>query len=168
VPLPWPILAVLLPTVLLAAFFDARTERVPNWLTYPAAILGPSLHFAVGGAETAGMSVVALLVLLVPAALVMNGGDAKLLGAVGAYAGWPGALWAAFGAFAVALVWAVALAIARRRAVLGPVLAVFLSILAGRPINPSAPDSPRVPFAACAAVGVIGWLAAAAIRYNVR
>jgi len=79
--------------VLAAAVTDARLQRIPNWLTVPAAVLGLGYHsFMQGGmgilASLAGLGV-GFLLLLLPALLGGGGmGDVKLLAALGAWLGW--------------------------------------------------------------------------------
>jgi len=85
-----------------AAVWDVRTNRLPNWMTVPAAVLGAVFHVVAGALQ--GPSVLAggwnglllallgfaagffplLLIWLVGAA---GAGDVKLLGAVGAWLG---------------------------------------------------------------------------------
>lgn len=87
-------------TVGLAAFIDARTRRIPNWLTLvlvAAVILGGFLFFALQGNWQEGWNwlkssgkgwLVGIGIFLIPFMLGgMGGGDVKLLGAVGALKG---------------------------------------------------------------------------------
>lgn len=85
-----------------AAVWDVKTNRLPNWMTVPAAVLGVVFHLVVGawqgptvlegmgsGLTTALLGFAAgffplLLVWLIGAA---GAGDVKLLGAVGAWLG---------------------------------------------------------------------------------
>jgi len=83
---------LLLVTVLLAAFFDLRQRRVPNWLTLSAAICGfilnvwfcrlPGLWCSLEGLGIA-------LAIYLPLYLLrgVGGGDVKLMAAIGAIAG---------------------------------------------------------------------------------
>lgn len=72
---------------------DLRERRIPNVLTYPAALAGLGLAVLDGkwGASVAGLGAGFLallaLALLVPGALGM--GDVKLAGAIGAVGGFP-------------------------------------------------------------------------------
>lgn len=76
----------------LACISDIRTRRIPNALTFPAAVAGVIFHAASGGLPAAGWS---LLGWLAGAALFfpifalrgMGAGDVKLLAAVGAWLG---------------------------------------------------------------------------------
>lgn len=77
-----------------AAVLDVRTGRIPNLLTYGAALLGLALAAWTGGLAGAFSGIAGLVVGLVPgmalfAAGVLGGGDAKLIAAVGALVGYP-------------------------------------------------------------------------------
>jgi prepilin peptidase CpaA len=75
-----------------ACWFDVRTRRIPNWLTFPAAALGlvaaTVAHGGQGTVSSAGGFLVGLA-LFFPL-FVMKGlgaGDVKLMGALGAWLG---------------------------------------------------------------------------------
>lgn len=84
--------------LLIAVVTDLRSQRIYNWLTFPAIASGlllhalstgvPGLLFALGGIGAASL---ALLLFLLGA---MGAGDVKLLGAVGALMGAHFTLWA--------------------------------------------------------------------------
>jgi len=83
------VLAVL---VTLAATLDARSRRVPNWLTVGGAVAGFGLHGYAGGWGGLKFSLLGLglgFVLFLPlfALRGMGGGDVKLMAAIGAMAG---------------------------------------------------------------------------------
>ena len=113
-----PFLVVALALATLAAWLDARSGRIPNWLTLPALVLAPLAHALLARSQhstfglpaplfAAGWSLGAALVAgLVPYLLfklgLAGGGDAKLLAALGALLLPEAALAAEFSAFAAA------------------------------------------------------------------
>lgn len=93
--------AVIIAIVTVACFFDLRTRRIPNALTFGAAIAGFAFAGAVNGLNGLGMSLAGWAVavaLFLPFFLLrgMGAGDVKLLGAIGAWLGPAGALATAF------------------------------------------------------------------------
>ena len=90
-----------------AAITDARTGRIPNWLTGTATVLGIALCATLGGIGSAGVSLLGvLLVVAVPAILyrgsqgrAIGGGDVKLFAALGALLGPTLGLETEFGTF---------------------------------------------------------------------
>jgi prepilin peptidase CpaA len=83
-----------------AAWCDLQYRRIPNALTLPSVVLALCLHgFTNGGSglllSAGGMLVAAALVLPGYALGFTGAGDVKLLAAVGALLGLPGALYAA-------------------------------------------------------------------------
>jgi prepilin peptidase CpaA len=84
--------ALSLAATLAAAVTDARTGRIPNWLSLPLIAVGPVVHLA-GHGSTAGLG--SLLGIVACAALplllfvkgAMGGGDVKLLAALGGLLG---------------------------------------------------------------------------------
>jgi len=78
---------------LTAACWDLRFNRIPNWLTCPALLLGLALNASHGwlGLRSAllGMLAGGGIFLAVWLAKGMGGGDVKLMAALGALAGWP-------------------------------------------------------------------------------
>ena len=140
---------ILLAVAAFAAISDARTGRIPNWLTLPAAVLGIVFHAIAGGGTGAARSVAGLLVCAsVPLLLYrstrgrgIGGGDVKLFGALGALAGPGRGLEVELSAFLLLAVFAlVRLAFAGR---LLRVLANALRLLA----NPILPQRWRRPIA---------------------
>lgn len=83
--------AALLAT-LAAAATDARTGRIPNWLTLPLIALAPLLHGWLDGAEgivrsLLGVVCCAMVPVLLFARGAMGGGDVKLFAALGGLLG---------------------------------------------------------------------------------
>ena len=104
--------------VLVAGLQDLRTRRVPNALTLGATTVALALHGVTGGwseLATSALGWLAGLALFMPLWALggMGAGDVKLLGAVGAWLGPAGALWAGlYGAIAGGVM-ALAIALAR-------------------------------------------------------
>lgn len=78
---------------LLAAYYDCRWRRIPNWLTYPAAAVAIVARLALGGPVVAAQGAVGLASALVIMAVlfaggIMGGGDVKLAAALGGWIGW--------------------------------------------------------------------------------
>jgi prepilin peptidase CpaA len=91
---------VMLLIILAAIVIDWRTSKIPNWLTFPAALIGLIFSFVIGGPNAALMSCagwfLAALIVVFLGNLPMGPGissggigmgDAKLLAAIGAFVG---------------------------------------------------------------------------------
>ena len=77
---------------LVGSFFDVKSRRIPNFITFPSFLLGLCLHLALGGwrqllsALAAGV-ICGLVFLVFYIAGGMGAGDVKLIMAVGCIAG---------------------------------------------------------------------------------
>ena len=82
---------LLLVVVAMAAVFDLRTRRIPNWLNLAGIITGFGINALAGrhGIASAAAGLLFSLLIYVPLYLVrgMGAGDVKLMAAVGAIAG---------------------------------------------------------------------------------
>lgn len=155
-----------------AAWYDVRTAKVPNWLTYGGAVAGLAFWTIAGatGASsnipTAGVgfgeSFAALLTGLMPVLVFyllggFGGGDVKLAGAAGAMCGtWRCALSMLFGGLVVVMLMAIIVMVRRRlvRRTASRLFGAALTLAArARPEFPD--DGPRIPVAMALAVGGI-------------
>src|SRR5690242_7456703 len=83
---------LLIAIVLVAAIYDLRFRRIPNWLNLSGVILGVSVNtvlFGRSGLMLAFLGISFSLLIYVPLYLIrgMGAGDVKLMAAVGAIAG---------------------------------------------------------------------------------
>ena len=163
-------LVVLAAVLLIAVVTDLRRGKIYNWLTYPAVAIGLAGHTFMGGWSGAGgdiglMGALAGLVVgflpLMLAAMAggINGGDVKLMGAVGALTGWRFVAAALlYSAMAAALL-AVVVILYRRvfwRTLKRVGLFLWQVLSMHRPTDPASPDSPMVPFGLAICLGSVG------------
>src|SRR5205085_4465981 len=88
------VLIVLLALLIVAAIYDIRYRKIPNWLTVGGVLLGLAINFGIGPPEggivfalegfIAGFGVYLFLYVL----RAMGAGDVKLMAAVGSMVGW--------------------------------------------------------------------------------
>jgi len=168
--LSWAILALVL---IAAAVSDLRRGNVYNWLTYPAVVVGLALGVAAGAAAGSwreglfnhslgfgfGFGVLFVAYLLGG----MGGGDVKLMAAVGAFLGWPGALHAVFYSFLVGAALGLVIVIWRgqiRAALRRLWRAMRILPLPSATMDEAVPTSTfRVPFGFAVCVGTLWYLA---------
>src|SRR6266436_6844496 len=77
----------------LAAVWDLRSRKIPNWITVPGVVAGIALHAFLDGWHgalfaLAGMGLALALLLPLVYLRALGAGDWKLMGAVGAFLGW--------------------------------------------------------------------------------
>ncbi|MGI8961060.1 MAG: A24 family peptidase [Bryobacteraceae bacterium] len=90
--MPTALKIILIAIVLVAAVYDLRFRRIPNWLNVSGVILGLAVNtllFARSGFIVAVLGITCSLLVYVPLYLIrgMGAGDVKLMAAVGAIAG---------------------------------------------------------------------------------
>lgn len=90
--MPAPLSIALLLVVTLAAVYDLRFRRIPNWLSLSGLMLGLGLNVLLGGGtglRAAALGIGCALAVYLPLYLVrgMGAGDVKLMAAVGAMTG---------------------------------------------------------------------------------
>ena len=160
---------VLAAVLVAAAVTELRRGKIYNWLTYPAIIVGLGIGAAAGAAEGAAWDAFrdhlfgfgAGFGVLFAAYIIggMGGGDVKLMGAVGAFLGWPGALHATLYSFLVAAAMGLILMIWRgqTRSVLRRLgVAIRLLPLPGVKMDEAVPASSlEVPFGLAACIGTL-------------
>lgn len=113
VPGAQPVLFALLAVLLIAAYFDLRSRLIPNWLSFPAALLAVALHgIAAGGTGLLASALAYALWLLIGFFLYavvlsygIGAGDLKLLAASAAFLGIMPALYLALLSFVAHVLW---------------------------------------------------------------
>ena len=158
---------VLVVVLVAAAIDDVRTSKIHNWITYPAVLAGLVGHCCYGGVDLHGRqlgfdgALIGLAVGFGPMFIAwraggVGGGDAKLMGAVGALVGWEFALASLFYGFVIAGVMALVVMLRRRilRRTLGRVWRfLMLLMMRAKPGDPSGADSPTIAIGLALAVG---------------
>jgi len=174
--LPPPAIRIFLEVlVILAAIWDIRTRRIPNWLTLSGVVLGVALNtflFEINGLwfSLKGLGVAFAVYFVLYLLHAMGAGDVKLMAAVGAAAGpgnWIGIL--VLTSVAGALVGLLLVAFkGRLRRTLGNLGIIISSLGRGRAPYKETPEldvtsdkAMRLPHGALIALGTLGFLAAA-------
>ncbi len=93
--LAWLQWAVVVAAALIGAMTDLRSRRIPNMLTLPLVPAGMAWAIAIGGLPGLGESMLACLLLAFPFVILFlfaggGAGDAKMMGAIGAWVGLAG------------------------------------------------------------------------------
>jgi len=103
----------------MAAFWDMKTQKIPNLLTFPMMVLGLGYHGIANGVDgicfSAAGICIGICVFLIPYLLGgMGAGDAKLMGAAGALLGAKGVILSALLAIVFGGIYAMALLMIHR------------------------------------------------------
>lgn len=175
---PWSA-AALFVILIAAAVLDLKSGKIPNWLTYPAILIGLGLHALMGGIgpEPGRMGLVeslaGLAVGFIPLALFwlaggIGGGDAKLMAAIGAWVGPSLTISSLFYGAIVAAIMAIVVMI-RKKLVVRTLRRVWhtLGLLMApkmHPANPTTADSPKIPFAVALCLGTAAAVVEALVR----
>lgn len=176
---PRGIVIVLLAVLLVAAVYDVRFRRIPNWITVTGVALGVLLNaflfdplswFSLGGVwfSLRGLGLGFGVYFLLYVIRAMGAGDVKLMAAVGAMVGWQD--WV--GIFAITAVLGGVMAVilmathGRIQKTLWNVLFILTEMKSGRPayikkeeLDVRNPKSVGLPHGAVIAVGTVFFLA---------
>ena len=157
---PLWVAAAVIVLVTLAARADVRTRTIPNLLTFPAILLGVTMHTVLSGTDGLRSSLAGLALaggVLLPGWMFrwMGAGDVKLMAAVGAWLAWPQALIAVLASLvmggAISLVMAVRRGVLRQ-AITGAAL-IGASAMARTGAAPGLTTGVRFPFALAVVAG---------------
>ncbi len=163
-----PRTGLLMAALVLAAWYDVRTSRIPNQLVYSGAAVAV-LYNALSPIHGAGLlwSLAGLcigLALLLPFYLLraMGAGDVKLMAMAGAFLGYPDALHAGLASLLAGGV--LSLILAARNGLLGSLTGNLLALARGRldglRVGASAASAGTLPYGVAIAAGTIGYLVA--------
>jgi len=151
--------------ILVAAIWDLRFRRIPNWLTVPALVLGVALHLYLGtwGEAAFGFGLAVVIYLPLWLAGGRGAGDLKLMAALGTILG--PTIWIQLFVLTAVIgaVWALVLVLAKRRLIqtLKNIFGILRSLATGR--KPThrldSADAIAVPHAAIVALAMLAWLA---------
>jgi prepilin peptidase CpaA len=152
---------------LVACVWDVKSARIPNWLTFTAAVAAVVFHALAPQGHGLGAAVGGLLLglaIFFPlfALRAMGAGDIKLLAALGAWIGWSQVFWVAMYASVAGGVLAIVVMLARGHFWKGlqniRTLLTFWMIAGVKPLPSVSLDDPksvRLPYAVPIAVGLM-------------
>ena len=166
----WWAYGVLAVALVVASWTDIKCGKIYNWLTLPAVLIGLAGHAIFGGltggsppefriglsGSAIGLAVGYLPLMVAFLAGGIGGGDAKLMGAVGALTGWRFALSAMLYGFIVAAVMAIIVMLVKRitRQTLRRIWrSIVLAVGARQMTDPATPESPKIPFGLALCIG---------------
>ena len=144
---PWLQWGVVVGVALFAAVWDVRRQRIPNRLTGPVLLVGLAVAVVIGGPVGLADAATACLMMAAPFVVLFavgggGAGDAKLMGALGAWLGVVNGAVALLGVVLVGIVLAIGVAVRRGQVatVAGNLAQVGRGLLlfAAAPTRPSA------------------------------
>ena len=158
---------VLAVVLTIAAVTDVRSGKIYNWTTYPAVLIALVGHLIMGGlhgtdgtlglwGSLAGLGVGFIPMFAAWRAGGIGGGDAKIMGVVGALCGWRFALTSMFYGFLIAAIMAIAVMLYKRitRDTLKRLFAfAFALLVRAKPSDPATEQSPKIPFGLALCIG---------------
>jgi prepilin peptidase CpaA len=171
-------LGVLAVVLVVAAVVDVWKGKIYNVITLPAIAVGLIGHAMVGGvtgseremglaASAAGLATGFLPLMVAWMAGGIGGGDAKLMAAVGALAGWRFALATMFYGFLIAALMAIIVMLKRRiakRTMARIFRFLYLVFTPARPADPVTDESPKIPFGLALCIGAAAALVLECLR----
>ncbi len=158
---------VLAVVLTVASVTDVRSGKIYNWTTYPAALIALVGHLIIGGlhgrdgalglwGSLAGLAVGFIPLLAAWKAGGIGGGDAKIMGVVGALCGWRFAITSMFYGFLIAAVMAIIVMLYKRITLktLQRIFAFVLTLMVKlKPADPATEQSPKIPFGLALCIG---------------
>ena len=158
---------VLAVVLTIAAVTDVRSGKIYNWTTYPAVLIALVGHLLMGGlhgtdgalglfGSLGGMAVGFIPMFAAWRAGGIGGGDAKIMGVVGALCGWRFVLTSMFYGFLIAAVMAIIVMLYKRitRDTLKRLFAfAFVLLVRAKPSDPATEQSPKIPIGLALCIG---------------
>lgn len=158
---------IILTVLVLAVVWDLRSWRIPNALTAPAALAGLGYHLTTAGLpglKTSALGIiVGLGIFIIPYLLGgLGGGDVKLLGAIGAWLGPEGILFASFYTALVGGLFALGAIVVSREGILSSLKNVYRDLVYFVSFRDRPPlatrGKRRIPYSLAIAAGTLGFV----------
>lgn len=163
---------LLLGVLIIATITDIRSNRIPNWLTLPAIIIGLCINFISAGTGGLLFGIEGLLLgmgLFIVLYMLggMGAGDVKLMGAVGTMLGPQMVLWAALYTALAGGIYAIAVIVfhPRTRAIRTALLETVKGFIYSRSLKYNRPVNEEKPPKLCYGVAIaMGTVAAVMLK----
>jgi prepilin peptidase CpaA len=154
--------------LIIAVITDIRSNRIPNWLTFPAMIMGLGLNYISAGAHGLLFGIEGLflgigLFIIIYILGGMGAGDVKLMGAVGAMLGPQMVLWAAFYTAIIGGIYALAVIAfhPRTKTTRTALIETIKGVIYSKSLKYNKPNNGEIPPKLCYGVAIaIGTIAA--------